>query len=157
MSVELNHTIVYCRDKNASAGFLAEILGLPPPGSYGPFAVVEVSNGVQLDFLEGEVHSQHYAFLVSEAEFDEIHGRLVERDVPYWADPGHQRGTADQHQGRGAWPLLGRPRRPRPGDPHGALRRLADGLITSTRARLGGSAELTVEEPYGPVHRSVER
>jgi hypothetical protein len=65
------------------------MLGLAPPSTYGPFAVVEVSNGVQLDFLEGEVHSQHYAFLVSETEFDEIHQRLVDRGLPYWADPGH--------------------------------------------------------------------
>ena len=90
MPVELNHIIVYCRDKGASAGFLAEMLGLPPPGSHGPFGVVEVSNGVQLDFLEGEVHAQHYAFLVSEAEFDEIHQRILDRNLPYWADPGHE-------------------------------------------------------------------
>lgn len=91
MPVELNHTIVYCRDKNTSARFLAELLGLPEPGSFGPFAVVEVANGVALDFLEGEVHAQHYAFLVSEAEFDAIHGRLVDRGLPYWADPSRER------------------------------------------------------------------
>lgn len=90
MPVELNHTIVYCRDKNRSARFLAELLGLPEPGSFGPFAVVEVTNGISLDFLEGEVHAQHYAFLVSEAEFDAIHGRLVDRGLPYWADPSHE-------------------------------------------------------------------
>lgn len=90
MPVELNHTIVYCRDKNRSARFLAELLGLPEPGSFGPFAVVEVANGISLDFLEGEVHAQHYAFLVSEAEFDAIHGRLVDRGLPYWADPSHE-------------------------------------------------------------------
>jgi catechol 2,3-dioxygenase-like lactoylglutathione lyase family enzyme len=88
MPVDLNHTIVYCRDKEASAGFLAEILGLPAPVGFGPFAVVEVSNGVSLDFLEGEVHAQHYAFLVSESEFDEIHQRIVGQGLPYWADPG---------------------------------------------------------------------
>ena len=87
MSIELNHTIVYCRDKKASSRFLAEILGLAEPSSYGPFAVVEVSNGVSLDFLEGEVHPQHYAFLVSEGEFDQILERLVARELPYWADP----------------------------------------------------------------------
>ncbi len=90
MPVELNHTIVYCRDKTRSARFLAELLGLPEPGSFGPFAVVEVANGISLDFLEGEVHAQHYAFLVSEAEFDAIHGRLVDRGLPYWADPSHE-------------------------------------------------------------------
>jgi catechol 2,3-dioxygenase-like lactoylglutathione lyase family enzyme len=91
MSVELNHTIVYCRDEQASAGFLASVLGLPPPSRFGPFTVVEVGNGVSLDFLEGEVHPQHYAFLVSEPEFDEIFGRLLAREQPYWADPGQQR------------------------------------------------------------------
>ncbi len=87
MAVDLNHTIVYSRDKRASARFLAEILGLPEPSSYGPFEVVEVSNRVSLDFLEGEVHAQHYAFLVSEREFDDIHARLVAKGLPYWADP----------------------------------------------------------------------
>ncbi len=91
MPVDLNHTIVYCSNKQASAGFLAEILGLPAPTAFGPFAVVEVSNGVSLDFLEGEVHPQHYAFLVGETEFDEIFQRLLERGLPYWADPGQQR------------------------------------------------------------------
>ncbi len=87
MPIELNHTIVYCRDKKPSSRFLADILGLPEPSRYGPFAVVEVSNGVSLDFLEGEVHPQHYAFLVSEGEFDQILERLVARELPYWADP----------------------------------------------------------------------
>jgi catechol 2,3-dioxygenase-like lactoylglutathione lyase family enzyme len=91
MSVTLNHTIVYCRDKAASASFLVAILGLQPPTAFGPFAVVEISNGVSLDFLEGEVHAQHYAFLVSEAEFDEVFQRLVDRGLPYWADPGQHR------------------------------------------------------------------
>ncbi len=90
MSVELNHTIVHCRDQDASARFLAEILGVAPPSTFGPFRVVEVSNGVSLDFLEGEVHPQHYAFLVSEPEFDEIHQRLLDRSLLYWADPGQQ-------------------------------------------------------------------
>jgi catechol 2,3-dioxygenase-like lactoylglutathione lyase family enzyme len=89
MPVELNHTIVYCRDKHVSARFLTEMLGLSEHTDFGPFAVVQVGNGVSLDFLEGEVHAQHYAFLVGEAEFDAIHHRLVDRDLPYWADPGH--------------------------------------------------------------------
>lgn len=92
MPVDLNHTIVYCRDKSESARFFAEILGLPQPSSYGPFAVVQLSNDVSLDFLEGgEVHPQHYAFLVGEDEFDQIHGRILERELPYWADPEFSR------------------------------------------------------------------
>jgi catechol 2,3-dioxygenase-like lactoylglutathione lyase family enzyme len=92
MAVQLNHTIVAARDSHASAAFLAELLGLPAPKSWGPFVMVEVDNGITLDYMEAdEVTSQHYAFLVSETEFDEIFGRIRERDLPYWADPLHQR------------------------------------------------------------------
>ena len=89
MAVQLNHTIVQATDKQASARFLAEILGLPEPKPYGPFLVVEVDNGVSLDFADdhGEVRPQHYAFLVSEEEFDEIFGRIQERQIDYYADP----------------------------------------------------------------------
>jgi catechol 2,3-dioxygenase-like lactoylglutathione lyase family enzyme len=92
MPVRLNHTIVHCRDKQASATFLSEILGLPAPTGFGPFSVVEVANEVSLDFLEvGTVHPQHYAFLVDEDEFDQIHGRILARGISYWADPERSR------------------------------------------------------------------
>jgi extradiol dioxygenase family protein len=88
MPVHLNHTIVAARDRNEAANFLAEILGRNPPTTYGPFAVVELDNDVSLDFLDDpEVHPRHYAFLVSEAEFDEIFGRIQERRLDFWADP----------------------------------------------------------------------
>ena len=79
MSVALNHTIVWCRDKRRSADFLTVVLGLSEAEPFGPFLVVEVDNGVSLDFheVEGSIASQHYAFLVSEEEFDEIFGRLA--------------------------------------------------------------------------------
>ena len=93
MSVELNHTIVAAQDPEGSARFMAGVLGLPAPTRYGPFTVVEAANGVSLDFMhtDEEVTSQHYAFLVTEAEFDEIFERITTRDVAYWADPGQQR------------------------------------------------------------------
>jgi catechol 2,3-dioxygenase-like lactoylglutathione lyase family enzyme len=58
--------------------------------AFGPFLAVEMSNGVTLDFMETVevVLTEHYAFLVSEAEFDQIFSRLQARDLPYWADPG---------------------------------------------------------------------
>ena len=92
MAVQLNHTIVAAKDRQASADFLAEILGLPAPKPFGPFLVVDVDNDVSLDFMqaEGEIATQHYAFLVSEAEFDEIFGRIRERGLDYWADPFHR-------------------------------------------------------------------
>lgn len=107
MSIELNHTIVSARDRTASAEFLAEVLGLPGPTRFGPFMVVTVANGVSLDFsdADGEITPQHYAFLVSEAEFDEVFARIRGRDLPYWADPGRRRPGEINHNdgGRGVY------------------------------------------------------
>ena len=93
MPVELNHTIVAASDRDRTADFLVDILGLEPAGTYGPFRVVELSNGVSLDVMGavGPVHPQHYAFLVSEDEFDQIWTRIRERDLEFWADPFHRR------------------------------------------------------------------
>ena len=101
MPARLNHTIVYCRDQWASARFVADILSLPSPTSYGPFAVVQLANDVSLDFLEeGEVHPQHYAFLVGEDDFDQIHARIVERGLTFWADPARrQQGRINTNDG----------------------------------------------------------
>jgi catechol 2,3-dioxygenase-like lactoylglutathione lyase family enzyme len=87
--MHLNHTIVLARDKEVSASFLGELLGLPPPRSVGPFAIVQIDADLTLDFIdtEGSVQPQHYAFLVTEAEFDEIFARIRERGLAYWADP----------------------------------------------------------------------
>jgi catechol 2,3-dioxygenase-like lactoylglutathione lyase family enzyme len=93
MSVQLNHTIVSCRDQQRSAAFLSEILGLPPATRFAHFLVVQADNDVSLDFSEtnGEIRAQHYAFLVGEDEFDASFGRIKERGVTYWADPGQTR------------------------------------------------------------------
>ena len=93
MPILLNHTIVRARDKQESAAFLTDILGLPPPTTYGPFVVVQVDNEVSLDFADdhGPVHPQHYAFLVDESDFDDIFGRIKERGLTYWADPFRRR------------------------------------------------------------------
>jgi catechol 2,3-dioxygenase-like lactoylglutathione lyase family enzyme len=102
MPIELNHTIVWATDPDSSARFLAEIMGLPAPTEFGPFKVVETANQVSLDFLdaEDEIKPQHYAFLISEAEFDQIFARIVERGLPYWADPGRSRpGEINRNDG----------------------------------------------------------
>jgi catechol 2,3-dioxygenase-like lactoylglutathione lyase family enzyme len=106
MAVELNHTIVSAHDKQAEARFVTDVLGLPAPGSFGPFAVIELHNGVSLDVMdvEGEVVPQHYAFLIGEDEFDAVLGRLRERGLPTWADPGHRRpGHNTNDGGRGLY------------------------------------------------------
>jgi hypothetical protein len=94
MSIRFNHTLVYARDKKASAGFLTDILGLPPASLFGPFLVVELENGVSLDFLDvgdSDIVPQHYAFLIDEGDFDKIFGRIRARGLGYWADPFKQR------------------------------------------------------------------
>jgi len=102
MAIDLNHTIVYARDPAAAAADLSELLGRPAPIRYGPFHGVELDNGVTLDFMrtDGNPVAQHYAFIVGEAEFDAVFGRIVERGLPYWADPGQrQPGRINHHDG----------------------------------------------------------
>src|ERR1700744_4983918 len=74
MAIQLNHTIIPSPDKVASAVFLAEILDLDAPTPYGPFMCLETANGVSLDYADhdGTIEPSHYAFLVSEDEFDGI-------------------------------------------------------------------------------------
>jgi catechol 2,3-dioxygenase-like lactoylglutathione lyase family enzyme len=102
VSVQLNHTIVSCHDQQRSAAFLTGILGLPPATRFGHFLVVATDNDVSLDFAETsrDIASQHYAFLVGEEEFDATFGRIREKELPYWADPGKtQRGTVSHRDG----------------------------------------------------------
>lgn len=106
MPVELNHTIVSVSDRKSAAEWVAEILGLDPPTAWGPFYGVDLANGVQLDFADDrDVHPTHYAFLISEPEFDEIYGRIVERGIEHWADPMQSRPGQINHNdgGRGVY------------------------------------------------------
>ena len=107
MSVQLNHTIVWCSDKQRSSAFLTGMLGLPEAKPFYHFLVVEVANGVSLDFFqkEGPVAVQHYAFLVSEPEFDAIYGRIKDRGLDHWADPARTEAGRINHNdgGRGVY------------------------------------------------------
>lgn len=88
MTVELNHTIVWCRDKMRSSAFLAQVLGRPAPVPFLHFMVVGMDNGVSIDFMEqeGQIAAQHYAYLVDDAAFDAILGRIKADRLDYWAD-----------------------------------------------------------------------
>ena len=100
MSIKLNHMIVFARDKKESAGFLTEIFGLAPAVPFGPFLAAQVDD-VTLDFDEVEdVAPGHYAFLVSESQFDEIFGRIKKRNLAHWADPFQQKpGAINRNDG----------------------------------------------------------
>lgn len=100
MAIELNHTIIATHDQQAGAQFLADVLGLPVPTRFGPFEVVTTSNGVSLDYLNAdEVPAQHYAFLITEDEFDAVAARLRGRGIATYADPGHREPGANTHDG----------------------------------------------------------
>ena len=107
MPVALNHTIVAAHDKQASARFLADILGLEVSPPYGPFIPVQIPNGVTLDYIHSPdpITPQHYAFLVTEDEFDEIFARVKAAGLTYWADPFHRRTMEINHNdgGRGTY------------------------------------------------------
>jgi catechol 2,3-dioxygenase-like lactoylglutathione lyase family enzyme len=109
VSVALNHTIVWCHDKQTSSAFLVDLLGLSRPIRFGPMLVVKLSNEVSLDFYdqEGDIASQHYAFLLTEQEFDQVFARIRDRGLPYWAEPGKERGrlgeTYRHNGGRGLY------------------------------------------------------
>ena len=105
--VQLNHTIVWCRDKQQSAKFFARMLGLPPAQPFFHFLVVALDNHVSLDFMEkdGDIALQHYAFLIGDAEFDQSFARIKADGLPYWADPARsQPGEINHHfGGRGVY------------------------------------------------------
>jgi catechol 2,3-dioxygenase-like lactoylglutathione lyase family enzyme len=107
VSVQLNHTIVSCRDQRRSAAFLTGILGLPAATRFAHFVVVEADNGVSLDFAETseKITPQHYAFLVGEDEFDAAFDRIRDQGLPYWADPGQTQPGLINHRdgGRGVY------------------------------------------------------
>jgi catechol 2,3-dioxygenase-like lactoylglutathione lyase family enzyme len=108
MAIKLNHTIVHSTDPRAAADFYSGVFGLPAPRPFGPFLDVDVANEVTLAFLSGEgmeIQAQHYAFLVSEKEFDQIFGRVRQRGLKYWADPGQRlEGEINHHfGGRGVY------------------------------------------------------
>lgn len=104
MPVELNHTIVHAPDQRESAEFLAHILGLEVGPRYGPFLPVETSNGVTLDFLTvpaDKIQGQHYAFLVSDVEFDAAFARIRQAGIRYYADPHLRRPDEINHNDGG--------------------------------------------------------
>ena len=86
MTVQLDHIMVPCRNKLASAKLLADLLGVPwAESGVGPFAPVFVNDGLTLDFDETDEPFSliHYCFRVSEAEFDAILGRIRSAGIKF--------------------------------------------------------------------------
>jgi catechol 2,3-dioxygenase-like lactoylglutathione lyase family enzyme len=107
----------------------------------GHFAVAQVGE-TSLDFADadGEIHQRHFAFLVSEAEFDQIFGRIRERGLTYWADPFRRKAgeTNAWDDGRGVYF----------DDP--------DGHLLEVITRPYGSAGTMAEKPHPLIAPPVE-
>ncbi len=88
MAIILDHTIVPAKDNVASAQFFARVFGLNYEGESGHFAPVRVNDSLTLDFDNSDdFESHHYAFHVSDEEFDAIFGRLQAHGIPYGSGP----------------------------------------------------------------------
>lgn len=88
MPIVLNHTIVPSHDKEASARFFARIFGLGYDGLSGHFAAVRVNETLTLDFNDGDTFDKHhYAFHVSDKEFDSILGRIKAEGLAFGSGP----------------------------------------------------------------------
>jgi catechol 2,3-dioxygenase-like lactoylglutathione lyase family enzyme len=92
MPIQFNHTVIAARDKRESAEFISELFGLPSPHPFGPFMTVKIEHSATLDYADadGEIRPQHYAFLVSEDDFDAIYGKIQTRGLKHFAGPGEQ-------------------------------------------------------------------
>jgi len=89
MAITLNHTIVPARDKEAAARFFADLFGLAFDGKSDHFAPVRINDMLTLLFSDEDSHfeSHHYAFHVSDAEFDAILGRIREKGLVHGSAP----------------------------------------------------------------------
>lgn len=107
MSIQFNHLLIFARDKHEAAHFLTSLFGLPDPTPAGFFLAVDMANAVTLHYGEPGIDfpSQHYAFLVSDEEFDAIFARIRERGLSFWADPRRQQPDQinTNHGGRGVY------------------------------------------------------
>jgi catechol 2,3-dioxygenase-like lactoylglutathione lyase family enzyme len=88
MPILLDHTIVPAKDKFASAKFFTEIFGLKVKPGDGYFAQVQINDSLTFDFAdETEPQSHHYAFHISDAEFEAIYERVKAKGLPYGSGP----------------------------------------------------------------------
>jgi catechol 2,3-dioxygenase-like lactoylglutathione lyase family enzyme len=104
--VRFNHLAVAAKDKQDSAAFLKDLLGLAEPTSWGPFLSLTLDDGVRLDYAEPGVEfpGQHYALLVSDDVFDHAVERIKADGMQFWAGPGHTPGEINtNHGGRGVY------------------------------------------------------
>jgi catechol 2,3-dioxygenase-like lactoylglutathione lyase family enzyme len=104
MAMELNHTIVPAHDKEASARWLADILGAQYEGAMAHFAVVRINEHLTLDYDHADAFEHHhYAFKVDDASFEKIYAHVQEKHIVYGSQPGATENMQINHRrgGRG--------------------------------------------------------
>jgi catechol 2,3-dioxygenase-like lactoylglutathione lyase family enzyme len=104
VAIHLDHTIVPAHDKEASARWFAEVMGLEYNGPWGHFAPVKIDEYLSMDFDEREsFETSHYAFIVSDPEFDDIFERVQDKKIVYGSGPrSHEDMQINhKHHGRG--------------------------------------------------------
>jgi catechol 2,3-dioxygenase-like lactoylglutathione lyase family enzyme len=102
MAIVLDHTIVPARDNEASARFFARIFGLNYEGTMSHFAPVRVNESLVLDFdTRATFDWHHYAFKVSDPEFDGIFQRVQDEGLTYGSGPFSSEDMAINHRGGG--------------------------------------------------------
>ena len=100
MAIILNHTIVPAHDKDASARSFAQIFGLTYEGVSGHFAPVRVNETLTFDFDDAKNFDfHHYAFHVSDEEFDAILKRVRDAGLSFGNDPWNREGTLNHRNG----------------------------------------------------------
>ncbi len=88
MEITLNHTIIPSKNNIESARFYERIFGFHFIKEWGHFAVVKVCSTLTLDFDTQESFSTlHYAFKVSDEQFDEILGRINKEGISFGSGP----------------------------------------------------------------------
>lgn len=95
MTITLEHVLVPAHDREASARFLSEVLGVEYLGlgsKAGPPAFARVQVGpTTLDFVDAaSFEPEHYAFRVTDVELRAILARVCNAGVSFYADPGHK-------------------------------------------------------------------
>jgi catechol 2,3-dioxygenase-like lactoylglutathione lyase family enzyme len=106
MAITLNHTIIPAHNKVDSAKFYSRLFGFEYIGVFGPFIVVRVNDTLSLDFSnKTSFDSHHYAFKVTEEEFDEIFQRIKDEKIQYGSAPDAPENMTINHNygGRGVY------------------------------------------------------
>jgi len=106
MEITLNHTIIPAHDNVESAKFYQRIFGFTFIKQWGSFAVVKVNSSLTLDFMhQDKFFSLHFAFKVSEQQFDETLERIKSETIEFGSGPSSLDDGAinNNHEGRGVY------------------------------------------------------